>query len=70
MAIAVYNIMREELSDSACERWCSRLNATLGPGTFMSSSKVEADQGCVEVPRVWVPAKPKITMAFLDKYMK
>ena len=68
VAIAVYKIMREELSVSACERWCSRLNAELGPGTFSSSCKVDAEQRGVEVPRVWVPSKPKITMAFLDEF--
>lgn len=70
MTITVYKIMREELSDFACERWCSRLNAELGPGTFMSSCKVDADLGGVEAPRVWVPSKPKITMAFLDEFAR
>ena len=37
MADAVYKIMQEELSESACERWCSRLNTELGPGCFLSS---------------------------------
>eukprot|EP00966_Prymnesium_polylepis_P011133 256015-Prymnesium_polylepis.2 len=39
MAGAVYKIMQEELSESACERWCSRLNAELGSGCFKSSDR-------------------------------
>ena len=63
---AVYKAMQEELSSTACERWCSRLNAELGCGVFgPSGGTLEAK--AAPVPRAWVPAKPKLTLALLDE---
>ena len=63
---AVYKAMQEELSSTACERWCSRLNAELGCGVFgPSGGTLEAQ--AAPVPRAWVPAKPKLTLALLDE---
>ena len=67
MADAVYKIMQEELSESACERWCSRLNVELGPGCFKSSDETVENRGST-VPHVWVPSKPKITLALLSEF--
>ena len=67
VADAVYKIMKEELSQTTCERWCSRLNAELGPGCFKSSDETE-EARCTTVPRVWVPSKPKITLALLSEF--
>ena len=67
MADAVYKIMQEELSESACERWCSRLNVELGSGCFKSSDKTEQCRGTT-IPRIWVPSKPKITLALLSEF--
>lgn len=64
---AVYKIMQEELSESACERWCSRLNAELGSGCFKSSDETAETRGST-VPHVWVPSKPKITLALLSEF--
>ena len=64
----VYKLMQEELSEVACERWCSRLNAELGNGIFSpSNNTLDAKPEVVTVPRVWVPAKPKLTLALLDE---
>ena len=68
VASAVRKVMEDELSKGACERWFSRLNAELGCGTFTSSDSVEvAKAEPVPVPRVWVPARPKLTAALLDE---
>lgn len=66
IADAVYKIMLEELSDSARRRWCSRLNTELGGAIFDVESLAVPP---VPVPRVWVPAKPKITLALLDEFV-
>ena len=60
--------MLEELSDSACERWCSRLNAELGSGTFKPEDTLK-QQEVTAVPNVWVPSKPKVTLALLDEFV-
>ena len=66
---AVFKAMREELSIAACERWCSRLNTELGFVVFgPSGGALEAK--AAPVPRVWVPAKPKLTLALLDEIMR
>ena len=77
---AVVKVMRHELSESACERWNSQLNAELGSGTF--GGHVEEDSsgdgdgeadvlGLVHapptVPKAWAPAKPKLSSALLDQ---
>ena len=67
LAATVYKIMREELSESACERWCSRLDAELGRGTFESTGEATESTGR-PVPQVWVPPKSKITLALLDEF--
>ena len=62
---AVRKVMQDELSKGACERWFSRLNTELGGGTFSSSESAEVAKAAepTPVPRVWVPAKPKLTAA-------
>ena len=64
----VCKVMREELSHRACERWFYRLNEELGCGTFTSSESMEVVEAGepIPVPRVWVPAKPKMTAALLE----
>lgn len=76
---AVANVMRSELSESACARWHSKLNAALGCGTFPggpveedSSGDGDGDaRGLVRapraVPRAWAPAKPKLASALLEQ---
>eukprot|EP00966_Prymnesium_polylepis_P283611 6552422-Prymnesium_polylepis.3 len=65
---AVYKLMQEELSRSACEQWCSILNAELGNGGFgPSCGTLDAEPEVVAVPRTWVPAKPKLVLALLDE---
>ena len=65
---AVCKVMQAELSKGACERWISRLNMELGDRTFSSSESAEVARAAEPppVPRVWVPAKPKLTAALLD----
>ena len=64
---AIYKIMNDELSESTRLRWCSRLNAELGSATFKQEGlTVEVD--AVPVPRVWIPSKPKLTLALLDEF--
>lgn len=66
---AVTKVMNDELSPSACERWRSCLNAELGMETFKAfeeGSESDISQP-PSVPRVWVPSKPKLTMALLDQ---
>ena len=64
---AVYKIMNDELSESTRLRWYSRLNAELGSATFKQEGlTVETD--AVPVPRVWIPSKPKLTLALLDEF--
>ena len=65
---AVRKVMQDEFSKGACERWFSRLNMELGCGTFSSSESAEVANAAepTPVPRVWVPAKPKLTAALLD----
>ena len=67
---AVARIMKEELSNVACDRWFSRLDAELGSGTFHTADAVEKVSGCeaVPVPRAWMPAKPKLALALLDEF--
>eukprot|EP00966_Prymnesium_polylepis_P044983 1042242-Prymnesium_polylepis.1 len=62
--------MQDELSKAACERWCSRLNAELGGGTFGVGGVQEPDPNVVAVPRLWVPAKPKLTLGLLDEFSR
>ena len=57
----VYRLMQEELSQAACERWCTYLNKELGCATFGPSD-------ISSVPLMWVPAKPKLTRALLDEF--
>lgn len=67
---AVCNVMNSELSKGACDRWFVRLNAELGCEAFASSEpmmKVTNSTEPASVPRVWVPAKPKLTAALLDE---
>ena len=79
---AVTRLMKEELGEVACTRWCSRLNTELGCETFGCEPRVEeggssgdgegeADGwlagAALPVPRAWVPSKPKIAMALLDQ---
>ena len=77
---AVSKVMRHELSEYACERWSSQLNAELGSGTFgghfeedsSGDGDGEADVlGLVRappaVPKAWAPAKPKLSSALLDQ---
>lgn len=65
---AVYKLMQEELSRTACERWCSVLNAELGNRDFdPSGGTLDAEPEVVAVPRTWVPAKPKLVSALLDE---
>ena len=67
IADAINKIMNDELSESTRLRWCSRLNAELGSATFKQEGlTVEAD--AVPVPRVWIPSKPKLTLALLDEF--
>ena len=66
---AVYKLMKEELSRSACERWCSILNAELGNGGFGPIGGTLDAEPEVSVPRVWVPAKPKLALALLEELM-
>ena len=65
---AVHKIMQEELSQAARERWCSRLDAELGKGTFGPTQTF--DVATVAVPRVWTPAKPKLALALLDEFLQ
>ena len=65
---AVHKIMQEELSQAARERWCSRLDAELGKGTFGPTQTL--DVATVAVLRVWMPAKPKLALALLDEFLK
>jgi hypothetical protein len=67
VANAIYKIMLEELGDEARKRWCSRLNAELGCATFKQEG-LAAEIKAAPVPRVWVPSKPEITLAFLDEF--
>ena len=69
-AAAVYKIMREELSESACERWVPRLDAELGRGTFELGGGAVDEVTNRPVPQVWVPPKPKITLALLDGFIR
>ena len=65
---AVRKVMEDELSKKACERWFSQLNVELGCGTFTSSDMVESAKAePIPVPRIWVPARPKLTAALLDE---
>jgi hypothetical protein len=64
---AVSKVMLEELTSTAYERWCSRLNTELGCGTFLQSGGTLEGQP-TPVPRVWVPSKPKIALALLDEF--
>ena len=63
----VSKVMLDELSGAAYDRWCSRLNTELGCGTFRPSGGTLEGQP-VHVPRLWVPSKPKITLAMLDEF--
>ena len=65
---AVHKIMQEELSQAARERWCSRLDAELGKGTFGPTPTLDATP--IAVPRVWTPAKPKLALALLDEFLQ
>jgi len=65
---AVHKIMQEELSQAAHERWCSRLDAELGKGTFGPTQTLDATT--VAVPRVWTPTKPKLVLALLDEFLQ
>ena len=67
---AVSKVMSDELSSAACERWRSRVNVELGFEVFRADveepeSDASAENPCV--PRVWVPSKPKLTLALLDQ---
>jgi hypothetical protein len=64
----VYKMMQEELSSAACDRWCSRLNAELGYGYFGAASG-GMNEAKAKVPRMWVPSKPKLTLALLDEFV-
>ena len=64
---AVYKMMQAELSTTACERWCSRLNAELGLRSFGPGADGVPETRAAKVPRVWVPAKPKLALALLDE---
>lgn len=64
---AVYKIMREELGEEECHRWCSRLNSELGCGTFGPSGRT-VSESVAPVPRLWIPPKPKLTLALLDEF--
>lgn len=71
---AVAKVMKEELSPSACERWRLCLNTELGMETFVAfeaGSESDSPQPSVpsvpNVPNVWVPSKPKLTIALLDQ---
>ena len=66
---AVLKIMQEELGKGACERWCSRLNAELGDRSFGLGGE-ERNSKAAAVPRVWVPAKPKLALALLDEFSR
>ena len=66
---AVLKIMQEELGKGACERWCSRLNAELGDRSFGLGGE-ERNSKAALVPRVWVPAKPKLALALLDEFSR
>lgn len=69
---AVLKVMSDELSPAACERWRSLVNAELGFEAFRAvvqepESDASAESVHVTVPRVWVPSKPKLTLALLDQ---
>ena len=78
---AVTRLMKEELGEVACTRWCSRLNTDLGCETFGEARVVDGGSSgdgdgetdgwpagpALPVPRAWVPSKPKIAMALLDQ---
>lgn len=65
---AVTKTMREELSEAAWTRWCSRVNSYIGSNAFDPSGN-EADAGDIvaPVPRVWCPSKPKLALALLNE---
>ena len=63
---AVLKVMEEELGSSACDRWCSRVDAELGFACFGQSVRTFKAETS-PVPRVWVPSKPKLTLALLDQ---
>ena len=65
---AVYKIMKEELSNTSCMRWCARLNAELGSATFKQEGLTAVEADAVPVPRAWIPSKPKLTLALLDEF--
>jgi hypothetical protein len=64
---AVAKVMRHELSESACERWNSQLNAELGSGTFGGPVEEDSSGDGDDVPKAWAPAKPKLSSAILDQ---
>ena len=65
---AVTKTMREELSEAAWMRWCSRVNSYIGSNAFHPSGN-EADAGDIvaPVPQVWCPSKPKLALALLNE---
>ena len=65
---AVTKTMREELSEAAWTRWCSRVNSYIGSNAFDPSGN-EADAGDIvaPVPQVWCPSKPKLALALLNE---